>query len=91
MREASGVRVRVRVWLKRAREEGERAMMRREGLRVCLLCGKMRKGLGRGGDGGVKMFRSSSRNLDGGAASVITSSISFLEGRKEGWCCFSGL
>jgi len=35
----------------------------------------MRKGEGRGGDGGVKMFRSSSKNLEGGAASVITSSI----------------
>lgn len=35
----------------------------------------MRKGEGRGLDGGVKLFRSSSSNLDGGAASVITSSI----------------
>lgn len=37
----------------------------------------MRKGEGRGLDGGVKLFRSSSSNLDGGAASVITSSILF--------------
>jgi len=36
----------------------------------------MRKGEGRGGDGVVKMFRSSSKNLEGPAASVITSSIS---------------
>jgi len=75
MSEAAGEAVRRR-W-KRAREEGERATMSREGLRGwgCWVYGKMRKGEGRGEDGAVKMFRSSSKNLEGAAASVITSSI----------------
>lgn len=38
-----------------------------------------RNGDGRGGGGGVKLFRSSNKNLDGGGISVIASSISCIE------------
>lgn len=55
-------------------------MMRREGRRVLLELGfwNNRKGDGRGGDGGVKLLRSSSKNLEGGGMSVIASSIYIL-------------
>ncbi|QHO43822.1 uncharacterized protein DS421_5g165950 [Arachis hypogaea] len=60
---------------KREREMGESAMMRSLGVRGCCW-GKWREGKGvTGGDGGVKVLRSSSKNLEGGDASVITSSI----------------
>jgi len=73
-----------RLW-KREREGEEIAMMRRVGLRgCCCVWGKRRKGEGSDGEGGVKLFRSSSSNLDGGAASVITSSI--FEGCSVGVC-----
>lgn len=52
-------------------------MMRKVGLRGWGL-EKRRKGEGRGGEGGVNVLRSSSKNLEGGAASVITSSIALL-------------
>lgn len=53
-------------------------MMRRDGQIGFLVLGveNNRIGNGRGGDGGVKMFRSSNKNLEGGGISVITSSIS---------------
>lgn len=53
------------------------AMRRREGVRS--LFGKVGanviKGIGRGGDGVVKLLRSSSKNLEGGGLAVITSSM----------------
>lgn len=39
---------------------------------------KTKNGDGREGGGGVKLFRSSNRILEGGGMSVITSSISFI-------------
>lgn len=59
-------------------DDEERAMMRRDGQIGFLVVGveNNRIGHGRGGDGGVKMFRSSNKNLEGGGISVITSSIS---------------
>lgn len=64
---------------KMCREGEERAMMRRDGLRGSSGLGfeKTMKGDGRGGSGeGVKLLRSSWKNLEGGGFSVSTSSIS---------------
>lgn len=54
------------------------AKMRREGRRGSLGLGleNTRKGDGRGIDGGVKLLRSSSKNLEGGGISVSASSMS---------------
>lgn len=38
-----------------------------------------KKGDGRGGEGGVKLLRSSKKNLEGGGCSVSTSSMSFFD------------
>lgn len=56
------------------------AIMRSEGEKVFLESEeeKTRNGDGMVGGGGVKLFRSSNKNLDGGGMSVITSSISSL-------------
>lgn len=56
------------------------AIIKSEGRRVFLELGGeiTRNGDGREGGGGVKLFRSSNNNLDGGGMSVITSSIFFV-------------
>lgn len=79
------IRVPIRVfgerWWSKERDGGERAMMRREGLRVVLEFGEERnkKGEGRGGEGGVKLLRSSMKNREGGGNSVSTSSMAFFD------------
>lgn len=62
------------------------AKIRSEGRRISLVSESERtiKGVGSKGDGGVKMLRSSSKNLEGGGISVSTSSMP-----SENWNCHS--
>lgn len=73
------IRVFVETWWNKEREGEDMAMMRSEGRRGLSKLENRRKGDGRGGDGGVKLLRSSLKNLEGGGISVRISSMFLLD------------
>lgn len=74
------IRVLADKWWKKWRDGEDMAMMRSDGRigSFDLELENTKKGGGRGADGGVKLLRSSRKNLEGGGMAVITSSISSI-------------